>query len=412
MKHLYSLIALLALVSCQDSLVQDEIKSPVEMTDLKSNEEYAILIAEHAASAFYGESRVSRVVTSSKAVTPIYSNVTSRTDDETPSLYAVDYDDNQGFAIISAENTNDKVLGIFETGSYEDAIENPSFDYYIERAANYVKIIAPVDSNETVIEGTIVDMKEDRSKKISPKISTEWGQRYPYGLYCPNGVSGCVNTAIAQIMSYYKYPESIKLTYSGASQDSISLVWSEILKHKKSNDYYSDGSDLSCCGSSDAHNMIASLIREIGERTYSTYKTGDTISTQSKLAQIPYAIKSFGLNISSFLAYAAGVEYDELAKGVLLVYGSHGNSAHMWVVDGYRRIYTILKVKTSTGETTKVADNPNYAHVNWGWNGLSNGYYLSSVFDTSRELYADDNCPMSSARYVYNENLKYYVVSH
>ena len=50
---------------------------------------------------------------------------------------------------------------------------------------------------------------------VEPLITAKWGQSGPYNMNCPlldgdSTLTGCVATAAAQIMYYYKYPESAK----------------------------------------------------------------------------------------------------------------------------------------------------------------------------------------------------------
>lgn len=66
--------------------------------------------------------------------------------------------------------------------------------------------------------------------EIAPMIKTKWGQGSPYNLQCPvkSGVhcqTGCVATAMAQIMYYHKCPaegydwDNMQLTYTGNETD-------------------------------------------------------------------------------------------------------------------------------------------------------------------------------------------------
>jgi hypothetical protein len=398
----------LALVSCQNAYLENEVQPTASQSGYNSAEQQAIQLASSAASVFFDQSRSIRTITAANAVTPVYSTSSSRTEGENPTIYAVDYDDNQGFAIISAQNIDNKLLGVFESGTYEDAMENPEFEYYVESAVDYVNANSlSVDSIR--IKDTYV--QPDFSKSIGPLLEVQWGQDYPYGMYCTNKISGCTNTAMAQIMSYYKYPTTLELTYAGAESDSITLDWDEILKHKKSNSKY-DETDLSCCDSENVHTMIASLLRELGTRAGSIYNNN---STSTYRYNIPSTLKSFGYEVSSLKEYTTGIEYDELSKGLLIVcgrrYDGSGYHGHAWVVDGYRFTYVFTRKETPDGVVYEKSTNPHYAHVNWGWDGVSNGYYLSNVFDTSNPYSLDDKTSNPTMSYNYNTDVQYFVVS-
>jgi hypothetical protein len=86
-------------------------------------------------------------------------------------------------------------------------------------------------------------------------------------------------------------------------------------------------------------------------------------------------------------------------------------TGHTWVVDGYRFI-SMFMVDKKTGAIVKALNSsPHYAHVNWGWNGSGNGYYLSNVFDTDNPLMLDLGCSSTSNGY-YSVDVRYYLVSH
>jgi hypothetical protein len=407
MRKIYLIVVILALASCQDTYIGNDFQPTASQCDYNSAEQEAIQIASSAASVFFDQSRSVRTITSAKAVTPIYSSSSSRTDGEDPIIYAVDYDDNQGFAVVSARNTENQLLGVFESGSYEDALENPSFEYYISSASTFVlrdTIVNPISKEFTVL------MSENKSKAKTPKIQVRWGQGNPYGMYCPNKISGCTNTAMAQVMTYYKYPTKLKLTYDGAPSDSISLDWDEITKHTITTS--NNESDTTCCGSMQAHIMIATLIRELGERAGSSYLT-DGQGTATSDYMIKYVLSGLGYSTTSLANYYSGVEYDELDNGILIVRGtvSGENYGHAWVVDGYKYIVKLLIDRSTKKIIRELDSNHHYAHVNWGWNGTGNGYYLSNVFDTNAPYKLDSGCSSTSNGY-YSDNVKYLVVSH
>ena len=59
--------------------------------------------------------------------------------------------------------------------------------------------------------------------------------------------------------------------------------------------------------------------------------------------------------------------------------GSGPGAGHAWVLDG-------IYVRKVYGETGDYLRTENLFHINWGWNGLDDGYYSQGVFDTSQRL--------------------------
>ena len=71
---------------------------------------------------------------------------------------------------------------------------------YVSDPNNELQRSGPV----TMLE--IFEKEDTVDTWIEPKLTVSWGQTWHEGDYCPNGVSGCTNTALAQIMTYFEYP--------------------------------------------------------------------------------------------------------------------------------------------------------------------------------------------------------------
>jgi len=77
-------------------------------------------------------------------------------------------------------------------------------------------------------------------KNIEPLLQTAWGQGSPYNLLCPvkNGKhcqTGCVATAMAQIMHYHQWPaegydwDNMQLTYKGGETEEQQLAVAKLI---------------------------------------------------------------------------------------------------------------------------------------------------------------------------------------
>lgn len=121
-KTLIYLALPLIVVSCQDSANSDLQTSNEKLyaqSDSIRTIDEAIDIANTAAIEFFGENTRSepRIATKSSNVTPIYAQL-SRSDEESPVLYVVNYDNDEGFAVITANSNLVPVLAVTEEGSY------------------------------------------------------------------------------------------------------------------------------------------------------------------------------------------------------------------------------------------------------------------------------------------------------
>lgn len=194
---------------------------------------------------------------------------------------------------------------------------------------------------------------------ISPMITTHWDQNAPYNMYCPkdNGQecpTGCVATAMAQIMYYHKWPETfdwnaMKTTY--------------------------DESD-----NSDAAKAVANLMSDVGKKVFMNYTAGSSEANEYDACEAlrnnyNYAESTELIKRSCYTASSWDeVMYKEIAAKRPVLYAAYsvssgkGIGGHAFVIDGYQ-------AKDGTG----------YYHVNWGWGGYSDSYFLISVLNPKAE---------------------------
>ena len=235
---------------------------------------------------------------------------------------------------------------------------------------------------ETVIDTAIA----------GPYLNVQWGQHNPYNSYCPQPdgtrtAAGCVATAIAQIISYYKHPSSITISYESPSYNYL-LDWDAILMHRSNN-------DCDC----DNHEMLGRLIRQIGKLVNMDY--GPQSGAYS--SAVPNAFSVLGYKHDAFTSYSSSKLVNSLSrKKLVYMRGSRMNEkneevGHAWVVDGYKRItyhsteymkedYEMLWTITNQSTATFT-----YHHINWGWDGTSNGYFIKDVFDAYSPDELDDD---------------------
>ena len=229
-----------------------------------------------------------------------------------------------------------------------------------------------------------------------PYIKVKWGQYFPEGEYCPNDISGCTNTALGQIMSFYNYPTQITLTYAEADISTQSLNWSNIKGHN-TRPLHSKTSLI--CNSSDAHKAIGRLMRQLGELNNSDYTNSNSTSTSSQ-TYAHVTMSNLGFTTGSWDDYDGSSVRNQLdAQHLLLVRGqTSGGNGHAWVIDGYledREADCIVeKINTSHGEMLNIIEviSQNfiyYNHINWGWYGDNNGYFSDGVFNTISVLWPD-----------------------
>jgi len=114
--------------------------------------------------------------------------------------------DGGGFVIVSGDDRTEPIIGYSDKGEFrlDNMPDNVRkwLDSYVEQIKSIEKGTQPVRA------GT----RGAAKPAILPMIQTEWNQGSPYNRMCPtsgttNCLTGCVATALAQVMYYYKWPE-------------------------------------------------------------------------------------------------------------------------------------------------------------------------------------------------------------
>ena len=313
-------------------------------------------------------------------------------------LYIINYDNNQGYAVVSASKFTEGLIAVIDTGTYDGSFNgSPAFNLYMEEAKNYViseseKRLKDSVYCEALAKGPKPLIIEDvilEEHVVEPKVHVNWGQRSIEGLQCPNEVAGCGNIAVTQIMTYYKHPSSIQLTYADSVSGQLNLDWDNICQHKIY-PYY-------CNCSNETHLAIGKLIRQIGHISNSNYiKKDKDASTSTETDSSRYALTTLGYTVGNVSYYSQGIFDDYLMNGKLLfVRGEKNNGAgHAWIVDGcdyktvrHTEFAGIILIYESIASF-------NYNHINWGWYGKGNGYFIDGIFNAvnhhSYDYYYDD----------------------
>ena len=322
-------------------------------------------------------------------------------------MYIFNYDDNRGFAIISANRNTDAIIAVVDSGQFnsEFDIEKTGYSLYMNLAKDYVENAKKSSSNSystysqqwhKFVTDTIDHIH------IAPKIKLKWGQSYIEGLFCPNGISGCSNTAVAMAMAYFRFPNTIPLTYPEADKPSISLDWDKINGHISR--YVVD-------------NAIGCLCRQIGYLSGSTYNNGSTGTsikkTKSTMEQLGYIIGYGATPSPNFITSALNKNMLFLMAGF-----TDNNEGHMWIVDGCEYFYIRKYFATSNDNIFwKIIEEHYtttlYNHINWGWDGSWNGYFNNNVFNTNDYISLDDYIQFgNNPELNFENNIQYFEYYH
>ncbi len=296
-----------------------------------------------------------------------------------PSYYIFNSTGQQGYVIVSGDDRTTSILGYSDSGSFDPKNVPANMQEWLNI---YAEQISTLDAMG-IGEGFTTPRPTRNS--ISPMITSHWDQAGPYWNHCPefmdideNGdtigelaYTGCVATSMAQIMNYYKFPmycsqiiPSYIVTYYwkeeyGAFEtdplDPILFDWDNM------RDNYT-GAETPA-----EQDAVAWLMLYAGCAAHMQY--GLNASSTSD-PYIPTALNEY-FNYDAKLVYRSDYDqkdwedmiYQELAAGRPMIYNGRAGTGggHSFVCDGY-----------AYGD---------YFHINWGWGGLGDGYFVLSVLN-------------------------------
>ena len=427
---LFTIAAMVVAVSCQREVVYNEgpcvveNEAFVENTNTRSYDE-ALSIAEGALKVVEGDdtrSKTKRVIMRNDGQTVMRPVTRGSEVSEEPIMYVFNNEDNQGFTIVAADRTLDPIIAVTENGSYTYG-EPTGVDAFDTFMAGVVERIVPGDPTlpglsigPTPIY--IMDTIRYEYTKVGPLLTTMWGQRGVYARETILGRVGCGPVAIAQVMAYHRYPETLELTYKNPST-TITLNWTDILKHtigEGENPGLLLTSYMCDCGCD--YVAMSQLLREVGTRTgidYGYSITNGGVDVNIDMADARSALRSFGYNATMFAPQFPGYQFydtDMLAdlresRPVLLCGQDRSlEEGHIWVADGYYYIDSEIDyykenpnynpslnndVPQYIYDHTKISQNE-LVHFNWGWNGMCNGWFQIDYFvSNDADVYDDPN---------------------
>lgn len=271
--------------------------------------------------------------------------------------------DDSGAIVVSADDNAQPLLAILDN-SFDGTKTNPEFDYWM---GEYARQIEWIRSNSKKVAGPVA--ASTSRKAIGPLLSTLWDQGSPYNDLAPyhtgdkvNCFTGCVATALTQVMNYHKWPEvctgSNKYT-TGTNKFNLEENF-EGLKFDWKNmaDAYKGNTSVA------QDDAVAELMYYVGVALWMDYGVGSQGGSGAYTENVPYVLvnnfnydKGAHVVYRDFMPYAEWEQlvYDQLALGPVYYAGSSDDGAHAYVCDGYK---------------------DGYFHINWGWGGYQNGYYL------------------------------------
>ena len=304
-------------------------------------------------------------------------------------LYAVNFPEG-GFSVLSANsNLNTEVMCVTEKGhislnsfslgysflmstegdiTTKNSDENQDYDKPFKNAGNdYLFSLLISSAIIDYCDGKTIYDSDPKTKEssssssivVGPLVKTKWTQERPFN----NRVNppGCVTIAVAQIMAHNEVP---KVT----AFDNVTAVWDTLKTVYPSNNYESMGSNL-------AKAQVAYLAKELASSKYCDVdEDGGTTADKAKstMNDLGYKVdKRIGCGSGDIRKIDQQLTEDRtpvFMAGYRTDPSTDKDYGHAWVIDGI---------------------SGNMYHINWGWQGESDGYYSKGVFNTGSRISFD-----------------------
>ena len=288
----------------------------------------------------------------------------------------------KGFVIVSGDDRFPEIVGYSDQGTYDEAQLPDNFKSYMKA---YRAMVEAVDKGDVSATRQLKEVESLRSAVKSTAVSPllgeiAWGQGSPYNDFCPGDdnescysyPAGCVATAMAQIMKYYRYPAALQADIPSYTTKTLGMCLYEISKEDENYkwnrmlDRYISGE----YGSSQRME-VACLVRDCGFAVKMDYTPSGSSANIT-----PYVLSHYfgydadlmqDVSRSSFTQaqWNTLIDNELAAKRPILYSGQSSTGGHEFICDG--------------------SDGKGLYHINWGWNGSLNGYFDLTVLNANYE---------------------------
>ncbi len=303
------------------------------------------------------------------------SGQTTQTD---ATYYVFANDKDKGYVIVSGDDQMPDIVGYSASATYPADNLPPAFAAMLQ---DYDSLVKAVQSGDRQALSIVEEAKALRAEKTSVAVEPllgdiRWSQRTPYNNKCPqydeNGslcVTGCVATAMAQVMAYYKYPSQLLADIPEyttitnkikmpAIPKGTTFDWNNMLHEYKNAEYTAEQADavatlMLVCGCAVEMDYGKSSSSNIHCYELSNYFGYDDDLMQ-ELSRDNFTLKQ----------WTDIIDQELQAKRPVLYAGRDPKIGHQFVCDG--------------------ADGKGLYHINWGWGGSYDNYVDMTIICTGK----------------------------
>ena len=285
--------------------------------------------------------------------TPGTSTISTRSVAEDPAYHLFVSKEEQRFVIVSGESRMNEVVGYGKLSTGDVNALPPQVHALLQQ---YTETVRQVRSGQQ----PAASLPKSLKRYVTPLVTAQWGQSYPYNSKTPviDGkptYTGCVATAAAQFLYFYKWPKqrpSLYINPQGDEADaSPTYLWDAI---KDTRQEMTNQRSVSAVGR---------LMKDVARAIRITF------GTQASPSNIEYTLDALqnDFGYTTRLLHRDRMQADEFREAIMqelsdgypvMVCGG----IHAFIYDGY--------------------DRRGFIHANFGWDGQGDGYYDINTITT------------------------------
>lgn len=306
---------------------------------------------------------------------------------EVPAYYVFPNGEGKGFTVVSGDDRLPEVVGYSDKGTYDE--ENlPS--NYVGFMKAYEEMVGQLDNGDSraSLRRKPSAALVIQQPTVAPLLGNiQWNQMIPYNNMCPkyNGtdrsVTGCVATAMAQVMMYYQYPKTLqadipayvtRTKYLSIPQinKGESYDWDNMLPQYASNEplNYTDAQAAA----------VAKLLYHCGVACEMDYgpSSGANVTPAILSTYFGYdsdLMQDLNRDVFTLAEWSQIMDKELSARRPILYSGRSSDGGHEFVCDG--------------------TDGNGLYHINWGWGGYQDGYFDVTILNPDKGGAGSGNAP-------------------
>lgn len=293
------------------------------------------------------------------------------------SYYVFDNGADKGFTIVSGDDELPEIVGYSAHGNSEHLMKTEGCAAFLKAYQKFVAAFTQGDAKARKILAEQRALKADgryQQPKITPLLGDiAWNQLTPYNNMCPEyedselSVTGCIATAMAQVMMYYKYPKELKADIPAYTTATNKLKVNAISKGEEYDwdnmlPTYTEGEY-----NTTQANAVAKLMFHCGAAVQMDYgdSSGALLRPEDMSTYFGYdadLLQEVYRSVYTLAEWKKILDRELEAKRPIIYGGVRSyERGHQFVCDG--------------------SDGEGLYHINWGWSGDCDGYFDITLLD-------------------------------